>query len=259
METCANNTDINTLNYSQIFFMTLGFLPIMLTFPCWVVAKYVFEPMMKDYESKFQEVLDLLHVPTPYHEKYDVKDPSGNAPTDLNNVVLDLTPEGNVAMRYNSNTDAFEYWSDKSVSYKNLETVSRKYVNVFGCGQLYIPRMKRLEEKVEKIKEKIKENLKKQEEDKNETNEDKKEDKKEDSVFASLKNYKNTSNKDIKTKLTKNDIVCDEANKYIRKGKFASHLEWMEPVKQMDDSESTSSFSGGMMSWLEWKNHSKTD
>lgn len=254
MNTCNNNNEVSSLNYGQLFFMTIGFLPIMLTLPCWLVARYIFEPMMSDYESRFQELVELLHIPIPYEERYPIKDASGNSITRTNNIVIDLTPDGNVAMRFNSNTEAFEYWSDKNISYKYLETVSRKYANSFGCGGLYIDRLGLLKDKVNKIKNEIKKNLNK----KNDDNE-KKDEKKVDDVFANLKNYKTSSTQDLKTKLTKNDVVCDEANKYIRKGKFADHSEWLECKQVVKEEHSTTSSRGGVMSWLEWKNHSKKD
>ena len=261
MDTCNEYTDASNLNYGQIFFMTLGFLPFLLSLPCWLVARFVFEPMMAEYESRFQELVDLLHVPVPYEERYPIKDASGNSVTTTNNIVIDLTPEGNVAMQYNSDTEAFEYWSDKTISYKYLETVSRKYVNSFGCGSLYINRMELLKERVNKIKEEIKENLMKQEEDKKKKDEEKNKDKnnEDDDVFANLKNYKTSTKEEFKTKLTKNDVVCDEANKYIRKGKFSDHSEWMASKQEVKEESTTSSSSGGMMSWLEWKNSSKKD
>jgi hypothetical protein len=163
-------------------------------------------------------------------------------------------------MQYNSDTEAFEYWSDKTINYKYLEAVSRKYVNSFGCGSLYIDRMGLLKEKVNKIREEIQENLKKQEEDKEKKDEKKEENKKkDDDVFANLKNYKTSTKEDLKTKLTKNDVVCDEANKYIRKGKFSDHSEWMASKQDVKEETTTSSSSSGMMSWLEWKNRSKKD
>lgn len=260
MDTCNEYNDASNLNYGQMFFMTLGLLPFLLTLPCWIVARYVFEPMMSDYESRFQELVDLLHVPVPYEERYPVKDLSGNSVTSKNNIVMDRTPEGYVAMLYNSDTEAFEYWSDKTINYKYLEAVSRKYVNSFGCGSLYIDRMGLLKEKVNKIREEIKENLKKQEEDKEKKDEEKEENKKkDDDVFANLKNYKTSTKEDLKTKLTKNDVVCDEANKYIRKGKFSDHSEWMVSKQDVKEESTTSSSSSGMMSWLEWKNRPKKD
>ena len=96
--------------------------------------------------------------------------------------------------------------------------------------------------------------LKKKDEEKNKdkNNED-------DDVFANLKNYKTSTKEEFKTKLTKNDVVCDEANKYIRKGKFSDHSEWMASKQEVKEESTTSSSSGGMMSWLEWKNSSKKD
>lgn len=260
MDTCNEYNETSNLNYGQMFFMTLGFLPFLLTLPCWIVARYVFEPMMADYESRIQELADLLHIPIPYEERYSVKDLSGNSVTSKNNIVMDRTPEGYVAMQYNSDTEAFEYWSDKNINYKYLEAVSRKYVNSFGCGSIYIDRMGLLKEKVNKIKEEIQENLKKQEEDSEKKDEEKEENnKKDDDVFANLKNYKTSIKEDLKTKLTKNDVVCDEANKYIRKGKFSDHSEWMDSKQDVKKESTTSSSSGGMMSWLEWKNRPKKD
>ena len=246
--------EYSALNFSQIFFMTLGMLPILCSFPCWLVAKYVYEPMIKDYESKFGEVMDILKVPVPYEEKYQLKDISGNSVTKMNNTVVDYTPDGNVAMRYNSESESFEYWADSNINYKYLETVARKYVNSFGCGSIYIDRMDLLNKKVEKIKDEIRENIKKEEE---EAKKDDEKDEKNDDVFANLKNYKKSNTKDVKKKITKNDIVCDQANKYLKKGKFTDFKEWMESPQ--NNKEKNSNEKGGLMSWLEWKNKSKND
>ena len=101
MDTCNEFNDASNLNYGQMFFMTLGFLPFLLTLPCLIVARCVFEPMMADYESRIHELADLLYVPIPYEERYPVKDLSGNSVTSKNNIVMDRTPEGYVAMQYN--------------------------------------------------------------------------------------------------------------------------------------------------------------
>ena len=108
-----------------------------------------------------------------------------------------------------------------------------------------------LNKKVEKIKEEIRENIK-EEEDK-----DDEKDEKNDDVFANLKNYKKSNSKDVKKKITKNDIVCDQANKYLKKGKFTDFKEWMESPQ--NNKEKNSNEKGGLMSWLEWKNKSKND
>ena len=64
-------------------------------------------------------------------------------------------------MRYHKEDEGFEYWADKDIDYKYLETVARKYVTVFSCRDLYIDRFGLLKEKVKNIKEQIEENKKK--------------------------------------------------------------------------------------------------
>ena len=53
--------------------------------------------------------------------------------------VIENTPLGNVFMKYDSENESFDYWSDyKEISFKYLETVARKYVHMFRCADLYI-------------------------------------------------------------------------------------------------------------------------
>jgi hypothetical protein len=54
----------------------------------------------------------------------------------INNIIIENTPAGMVIMRYNSNNDVFEYYSNKSISYCFLETVSRKYAITFHCTSI---------------------------------------------------------------------------------------------------------------------------
>ena len=112
-------------------------------------------------------------------------------------VVEEETPDGSVIMKYNPDIERFEYWSDKSIKYKYLETVARKYVIIFDCKDKYINMFKQLLEAMEKTKE-----------EKN----DKKED--ETNVFANLKNYKKKDDEDDKK------IVNQKANIYKHMGKL---------------------------------------
>jgi len=108
-----------------------------------------------------------------------------------------------------------------------------------------------LKEKIVGIKQKIEENKEKQEENKSEN-----EAKDEEDVFASLKSY-NQSSKNIsstKTELTRNDVVCDEANKYLNRGKIAE-ANFGEEKKIVDTATSSMSFS----SWKLWKSQDKKD
>ena len=45
MDECLDMQSVD-LNYGQMFFMMLGFLPVMMCLPCWFVAKFVHEPMV---------------------------------------------------------------------------------------------------------------------------------------------------------------------------------------------------------------------
>jgi hypothetical protein len=55
-----------------------------------------------------------------------------------NNIIIEKTPLGNVLMFYNNSRKLFEYYSDNSIPYKYLETVSRKYVCFNDCKEIYV-------------------------------------------------------------------------------------------------------------------------
>ena len=46
------------LNFGQIFFMTLGFLPVLACFPCWVVAKFIYEPYIKQLAEESKHIVN---------------------------------------------------------------------------------------------------------------------------------------------------------------------------------------------------------
>lgn len=48
------------------------------------------------------------------------------------------TPVGSVTMRYNRHLTTFEYFSDKTVPYRFLETVGRKYVLQYHCKPIFV-------------------------------------------------------------------------------------------------------------------------
>jgi hypothetical protein len=77
--------------------------------------------------------------------------------TYINNYVLEMTPLGNVYMRYNNNKKSFEYFSNNTIPYRYLEAVGRRYVMTFWCKPLFVnladellkAEQKQLEEKKE--------------------------------------------------------------------------------------------------------------
>ena len=56
----------------------------------------------------------------------------------VNNFIMEKTPSGNVIMYYNNKRGSFEFYSDNTIPYRYLETVSRKYVKTFNCRYLYV-------------------------------------------------------------------------------------------------------------------------
>uniref|UniRef100_A0A6C0HT93 Uncharacterized protein n=1 Tax=viral metagenome TaxID=1070528 RepID=A0A6C0HT93_9ZZZZ len=75
-----------------------------------------------------------------YENKYKEKflTIEGDRKTNLNNILFEATPNGNVIMFYNSEKARFEFYSDKTIPFRFLETVARKYVIVFQCKNIYI-------------------------------------------------------------------------------------------------------------------------
>jgi hypothetical protein len=62
--------------------------------------------------------------------------------------VMDMTPVGNVIMQYDVDKESFVYYSDNIIPFRYLETVSRKYVCMFDCKELFVERS---EQKIQHI------------------------------------------------------------------------------------------------------------
>jgi len=125
----------------------------------------------------------------------------------LNLIIMETTPNGNVVMSYEYDKDVPErskfiyYANDKSIPYKYLDTVARKYVYVYKCPEIYVY----IKDELIKEQKKI-EDEKKQEEDMKKLNQEKK-----NSVFASFKKYKNP----LTEKRKRNILVTKNKYKYL--------------------------------------------
>jgi len=91
-----------------------------------IVHEYFYPPQKEVGEEK-KVVL--------YEDKYK-EFPSENLPVKPNNILIEQTPIGNVIMFYNKSR--FEFYADKTIPYRFLETVARKYVCMFKCKDIYI-------------------------------------------------------------------------------------------------------------------------
>ena len=154
---------------------------------------------------------------------------------------MESTPQGNVLMIYDIKKGSFTYYSDKTIPYRYLEVVGRKYVKFFGCRPLFVDmeeELKLFEEKwtkeyeLKKAKE-AEEKLKAEEAIKNNKPVEVKK-----NVFAKFKSYNKDAGGKIsmapppknsipnkQTSETKEDekiILKERANRYTYEGKFAN-------------------------------------
>ena len=63
------------------------------------------------------------------------------------NFMFEYTPLGYVIMKYNNEINSFEYYANRSLPYRLLEALSKKFVMLFGCKKLY----KHMKNEIKKI------------------------------------------------------------------------------------------------------------
>jgi hypothetical protein len=123
----------------------------------------------------------------------------------MNNYVLEMTPQGNVYMRYNSSKKSFEYFSNNTIPYRYLEPVGRKYVITYFCKPLFIDIEEELK-KAQQKKDQEQQDKKEEKERKDELDKENvskgKEKEKERDIYTKLKSYNNdpTTSAIMKTK-----------------------------------------------------------
>ena len=138
-------------NWFLVFFFLISFIPITGVLAMWVVGKFVYQPHLK-YLNNIPDFVEKIKE-TPYEDLYPLENAKSNN-KDINTMicnVCEMTPEGNVFLRYNKEDECFDYWCDeKSVSYKYLETVARKYVTIFHCADFYIDRQQDIDDQIQR-------------------------------------------------------------------------------------------------------------
>lgn len=164
-------------------------------------------------------------------QKYTTKYPLDNAicsdehspNVNEHSYVLEYTPHGIVIMKYNYDSDGFQYWANyKQIPYTMLETVARKYITLYCCKELYIDR-KQLQQENKTLFEEKQRQIKEQEnmihEDTLQTEDDTSS---ENSVFASFKSY-NKPNQQQQSNTQKSNTqtfinVCERSNSFSHRG-----------------------------------------
>ena len=175
------------------------------------------------YSDFFEELNDKEHCSLTVEDKINMK----------KNVITESTPNGNVVMSYHFNEkdpelSAFQYYcNDRSIPYKYLDTVARKFAITYNCPELYLYLKTELMKGVDKIKqdeEKEKaaaEMLKKKDEEKEKV----------ESVFATFKKYKQ---EEPKTKKAKLRSLLVGKNRYTRLGNVEDYEKTLLPKREND-------------------------
>lgn len=100
-----------------------------------IIHKYFYPP-----QKQSKEEIKVVTYEDKYKDKFEpLKD---NLLTKTNNILIEQTPIGNVIMFYNSDKTRFEFYADKTIPYRFLETVARKYVITFKCKSVYVEQTK---------------------------------------------------------------------------------------------------------------------
>ena len=239
------------LSTAQMFFMSMGIIPFIILIPSCLIAKFVWLPMKMDgggCEINDEDKPVDKPVKKQYEDKYPLMPSIKQTIPKINNIVMEYGPFGNIAMRYNTSEKGVEYWVDNQISYRQLETVARKYVNIFGCSDIYIDRDKQFANKIIKLQGEISKNIDDRKKKIADAEIDEASNTEDTGAFATLKKYNRTVTVDKgKESLDKNDLVCDVANKYINKGKFTDNDEWMIHKDKTVEPDT------GALSWLLWK------
>ncbi len=166
----------------------------------------------------------------------------------INNYVIDMTPLGNIYMRYNNSKKSFEYFSNNTIPYRYLEPVGRKYVMMYFCKPLFVD----IEDELKKAQDKNDQDKKEQTEKKEKTvngQNTNEQGKKEKDMFAKLKSYNSNNNIDMAKMGSRNTLppqikvnlpnvntssedmlLKEHANRYTWEGRLAN----MSILKKVD-------------------------
>ena len=178
--------------------------------------------------------------------------------------VIEKTPLGNVLMTYNVVRGSFQFYSDNTIPYRYLETVSRKFVKFFDCRPIYYDmeeELKNYEIKLdEKELEKEKERKAREDELKNEKADGQLIAQPKKNVFAKFKSYNKESgtghvnmaappkNSMPSKAVTENNpntkiLLKENANRYTYEGKLSNFNMLKKVDKKLVDKKLALSFS----------------
>ena len=200
------------------------------------------------YKEEFEKLENEIFLCNDNQDNKSIEDQIIEKKQNLkNNIIMEMSPLGNVIMYYNYDTETFYYYSDHSIPYKYLETIARRYVITYKCKPIYIS----MEDELKKYEEKMKQDEKIKEAKKQDSTN------KPNNVFAKFKSYNKDNNinsaknkKDIPNNLPhKNNsdsdkpvLLKENANRFSHQGKINNFHLNKQPVKTQLYKKSNLSF-----------------
>lgn len=246
-EPLFNDFKENTINCEtsifDYFFKSVGIISVGFMFSFYFISliykkDFLFEKFNKnDYNSDFDHDEE-----DEYEKKYyeDFKKLENKELTDEDKdllkkrILYEDTPDGEVIIYYNKDTESFYYWCDnKNVKYMFLNSVVYKYAIEYNCKSVcvdYTSELKCIEKEYEKLQKskseekKCKTNTKKDVNKNEDVNEIKDEDlnDKEKNVFVKFKNYSNQQNMNNNASNSKY-LVTKSSNRFSYRGNIKEY------------------------------------
>lgn len=134
---CQDSFGCSMNNFFSDLLIILSVLQFGILLGGLMVSVFVYKPYMEK-QKLIMLSREMDDPPPKYEEKYPLEEAVGdNTIINENSFVMDCTPNGSVIMRYDEKLEGFVYWSDKSIPYKFLQTVARKYVTMNCCRDIY--------------------------------------------------------------------------------------------------------------------------
>jgi hypothetical protein len=139
------------------------------------------------------------------------------------------TPEGNIIMSYNSDTESFWYYADStSIPYSSLDAVARLYAVTYNCKSICVNYKEEWEKGKEKVIKEKELDIKRREEEQDKP--------KPKSIFAKFKGYNKKQGADDEKK--KYYIITERANKFKYKGKISEFIKKVDEFTETDNGTS---------------------
>lgn len=212
-------------------------------FSSWIIGYSFIYVYLIYSQKKYITLPEKNEKETIYEQKYlkelenlEEKELSETELNELKNKpICEKTPEGNIIMFYNIDTETYWYYTDiRNVSYKTLDAVARCYAVTYNVKQICI----NYKEVWEKSKA---EALAQQEKDKEEPIKDE-QPKNVPSVFAKFKDYNIKKNQNRSIKRRRYRIMTDTSNRFSYKGKLKDFKDTQEEEKNKQPDKNKLSF-----------------